>query len=303
MFSIFLPHLLSEEPDVQFTIKFPLIASSAGKKYYAKVGSAEEKDQYYGEAESLRAIYEAAPGLAPRLLASGITGEEAPSGRGKPYFLSEYKDIRSLTIKSAGLLGERLAKELHTFKSSNGYGFSVPTYCGATRQDNGWFDTWERCYSTMINNLLLKLPKGVRYSELLHKGEEVRTSRVIPWLLRPLAIEPVLLHGDLWSGNTGTDRESGQPVIFDPSSYYGHNEADLAIARIFGGIPSSFFTAYHRHMPKTEPVQQYGLRGDLYELYHYLNHTVLFGGGYAGSALQKMNRLLEACPQEDSTLA
>ena len=178
MFSIFLPHLLSEEPDVQFTINFPLIASSAGKKYYARAGSAEEKDQYYGEAESLRAIYEAAPGLAPRLLASGITGEEAPSGRGKPYFLSEYKDIRSLTIKSAELLGERLAKELHTFKSSNGYGFSVPTYCGATSQDNGWFDTWERCYSMMINNLLLKLPKGVRYSELLHKGEEVRTRYV-----------------------------------------------------------------------------------------------------------------------------
>ena len=30
-------------------------------------------------------------------------------------------------------------------------------------------------------------------------------------------------------------------------------------------------------MPKTEPVDQYELRGDLYELFHYLNHTVLFG--------------------------
>lgn len=30
-------------------------------------------------------------------------------------------------------------------------------------------------------------------------------------------------------------------------------------------------------MPKTEPVSQYDLRGDLYELFHYLNHTVLFG--------------------------
>jgi len=30
-------------------------------------------------------------------------------------------------------------------------------------------------------------------------------------------------------------------------------------------------------MPKTEPVEQYELRGDLYELFHYLNHTVLFG--------------------------
>lgn len=46
---------------------------------------------------------------------------------------------------------------------------------------------------------------------------------------------------------------------------------------MFGGIPSSFFETYHKHMPKTEPVEQYDLRGDLYELFHYLNHTVLFG--------------------------
>ena len=46
---------------------------------------------------------------------------------------------------------------------------------------------------------------------------------------------------------------------------------------MFGGIPESFFEEYYKHMPKTEPVDQYELRGDLYELFHYLNHTVLFG--------------------------
>lgn len=54
-------------------------------------------------------------------------------------------------------------------------------------------------------------------------------------------------------------------------------EYSLAIARIFGGFPSSFFTEYHNYFPKTEPVDEYDLRGDLYELFHYLNHTVLFG--------------------------
>ncbi|KAI6120593.1 Fructosamine kinase-domain-containing protein [Pisolithus croceorrhizus] len=210
------------------------------------------------------------------------TCPSSQSSSGKSTWTSE-----GLTIQTAELLGERLAKELHTFKS--------PERIWIRRQDNGWFSTWEECFSTMIKNLLQKLPSERKYVELLNKGEEVR-KRVVPWLLRPLVIDPVLLHGDLWSGNTGTDRKTGQPVIFDPSSYYGHGEADLAIARIFGGIPESFFAAYHKQMPKTEPVQQYGLRGDLYELYHYLNHTVLFGGGYSGSALQKMNKLLRACP-------
>jgi protein-ribulosamine 3-kinase len=50
---------------------------------------------------------------------------------------------------------------------------------------------------------------------------------------------------------------------------------------MFGGIPKSFFAAYYAHRPKSNPVEQYELRGDLYELYHYLNHTVLFGVSYS----------------------
>jgi protein-ribulosamine 3-kinase len=106
-------------------------------------------------------------------------------------------------------------------------------------------------------------------------------SRVIPKLLGPLKIRPALLHGDLWSGNVGIDATSGQPIIFDPSSYYGHNEADLGIARIFGGFPESFYKTYFENYPKAEPVDEFEARCDLYELFHYLNHTVLFGvSGY-----------------------
>lgn len=78
---------------------------------------------------------------------------------------------------------------------------------------------------------------------------------------------------------------------------------------MFGGIPESFFTTYHEYRPKSEPKDQYDLRQDLYQLYHYLNHTVLFGvclpslvhgealliflkGGYAGDARRKMDTLL-----------
>lgn len=52
----------------------------------------------------------------------------------------------------------------------------------------------------------------------------------------------------------------------------------LAIARIFGGFSSAFFEKYHELLPKSEPIDQYELRVDLYELYHYLNHALIFGG-------------------------
>ena len=53
--------------------------------------------------------------------------------------------------------------------------------------------------------------------------------------------------------------------------------SSLSIARIFGGFSESFFSTYHKYLPKTEPVDQYELRMDLYELFHYLNHTLIFG--------------------------
>ena len=54
-------------------------------------------------------------------------------------------------------------------------------------------------------------------------------------------------------------------------------QISLAIGRMFGGIPESFFGTYHDNLPKAHPVEQYELRSELYQLYHYLNHTVLFG--------------------------
>ncbi|KIY50439.1 fructosamine kinase [Fistulina hepatica ATCC 64428] len=282
---IILEQLAAIELGTGFTGRPPCITSStSGKSYFVKLGTSSEVEQFAGEAASLDALHAGAPGLVPRLLAHGVD-----SGSGRPYFISEYKDIAYLNNNAGAKLGTRLA-ELHSQGRSPGgrFGFQVPTFCGATRMRNGWYDSWEKCFDVMIGDLLDKLGR-VRRS-----AKDTYICSVIPKLLGPLKIEPVILHGDLWSGNAGVDKATGEPIIFDPSSYYGHNEADLSIARIFGGFPSSFYQKYHDRMPKTEPIAQYDLRGDLYELFHYLNHTVIFGGSYAGSAMRKMDKLLSA---------
>ncbi|VDB85280.1 unnamed protein product [Peniophora sp. CBMAI 1063] len=292
--ALILRQLQQSEPDAKFTATLPRVQSSSGKRYFVKIGSPREMEQYVGEEKSLRAMHAAAPGLVPQMIASGVIGAdgEATDGSGKPYFVSEYKDIGSLSDKGGVRLGERLA-EMHRCKSENGkFGFDVPTFCGATRMRNGWYDTWEECFDVKIGDLLGSLKEEGRSAGVVKKGEEIRR-RVIPALLGKLDVEPVILHGDLWSGNAGTDSATGEPVIFDPSSYYGHNEADLAIARIFGGFPKSFYKTYEEHLPRTEPAEEYELRADLYELFHYMNHAVLFGGGgYASSAERKMDTLL-----------
>ncbi|TRM65877.1 Fructosamine/Ketosamine-3-kinase [Schizophyllum amplum] len=278
---VLLDNLSRIEPGADFSGSLPRISSSNGKHYFAKVGSSSEAEQFEGEAQSLVALGDGCPELVPKVFAHGAAD-------GRPYFVSEYKNMGSLTEVAGIRLGELMGMKLHRHTSPNGqFGFDVPTHCGATRMENGWYPTWEELYSAKIGELLTAL-KGSRFSELCSKGEQVRKREC------PLSIEPVILHGDLWSGNAGTDKATGEPAIFDPSSFYGHNEFDLAIARVFGGFRPSFYNAYHKHFPKAEPADQYELRMALYEMFHYLNHTVIFGGGYASSALSKMNTLLSA---------
>jgi len=67
-------------------------------------------------------------------------------------------------------------------------------------------------------------------------------------------------------------------IVHVPNYFITAVTFSLAIARIFGGFSQQFFEKYHEHLPKSEPVEQYELRVDLYELFHYLNHALLFGG-------------------------
>lgn len=177
--SIFSRIIQAEEPDATITGggRNGLIHSSTGAKYIGKIGSRAEQEQFAGEAESLKAMNLAAPGLVPRFLAGGIIDkQQAQSDNeiGRPYFLSEYKDLSSLTDASAKILGKRLATEMHQYKSTEGFGFHVPTFCGATKQANGWYDSWAECYDALIEGLLDKLETRGGFADLCAKGKEVR---------------------------------------------------------------------------------------------------------------------------------
>ncbi|PWS21846.1 hypothetical protein DKP78_21460, partial [Enterococcus faecium] len=82
------------------------------------------------------------------------------------------------------------------------------------------------------------------------------------------------------SGNISSDT-NGEPVILDPSCYYGHNESEFCMSWCagFGGV---FYSSYFEVMPKQPGFEK---RIDLYLLYHYLNHYNLFGSGYRSSAM------------------
>ncbi len=96
-----------------------------------------------------------------------------------------------------------------------------------------------------------------------------------------------LVHGDLWNGNWGS-LAHGTPVIFDPAVSISDREAELAMMELFGKPPQGFWPAY-REVAGLAPGYQRRL--GLYQLYHVLNHELLFGG-YARSAMAIMKQLL-----------
>jgi protein-ribulosamine 3-kinase len=175
-------------------------------------------------------------------------------------------------------LGRGLAN-LHQFHARK-FGFPNTSYCGSTPQANQWEADWPLFFGrNRIGALVALLEKHRALSAEERKLYE-RLVDKLPEILchNP---QPALVHGDLWSGNfMETDRG---PALVDPACSYSDREFDLAIMQMFGGFTASFWAAYQEASPLPHGWQE---RNELYQLYHYLNHAYLFGGGYGQTARQ-----------------
>ncbi|GAB1297209.1 Fructosamine-3-kinase [Apodemus speciosus] len=151
---------------------------------------------------------------------------------------------------------------------------------------NEWLDDWPTFFirhRLQAQLDLIEKDYADRETQELWSRLQVR----IPDLFSGIEIVPALLHGDLWSGNVAEDEQG--PLIYDPASFYGHSEFELAIASMFGGFPRAFFTAYHRKIPKAPGFEKRLL---LYQLFNYLNHWNHFGREYRSPSLGMMRKLL-----------
>ncbi|KAJ6171464.1 hypothetical protein N7470_000531 [Penicillium chermesinum] len=302
--------------------QIPTEAGPSERRYFVKTSAdgTAAKEMFEGEYASLNAIADAVPGFCPRALAWGAVDEDAASPR--TFFLAtEFLDLSGAMGRSTGnetsatTLAARLGK-LHSTPAPadesgrRRFGFPVPTFCGDTKQENRFRDSWAEFYAeerlmTILRTSETRNGRDAGLRELV----EATAQKVVPRLLgdghlgfrdgKGEGIVPVVVHGDLWSGNAdrgkivGTGREETVgDVVYDPSAVYGHSEYELGIMHMFGGFGSKFFEQYHRIVPKTEPVEEYEDRIRLYELYHHLNHHAIFGGGYRSGAVSIMQKLI-----------
>lgn len=92
------------------------------------------------------------------------------------------------------------------------------------------------------------------------------------------------VHGDLWSGNVrwGSD---GRGWLIDPAAHGDHREADLAMARLFGGFSERMFVAYDEAFPLAAGWED---RVDVHQVVPLLVHAVLFGPSWGARALRAL---------------
>lgn len=147
------------------------------------------------------------------------------------------------------------------------FGFPVVTCCGETPQSNEFTASWAEFYAEHRLRFILRRSEARNGVDgELGKMVNALADRVVPRLLGDghlgggEGVVPVVVHGDLWSGN-----EKGG-VVFDASACYAHSEYELGIMGMFGGFGRGFWDEYHRLVPRTPPVGEYEDRVRLYEL-------------------------------------
>ncbi|PGH18077.1 hypothetical protein AJ79_00704 [Helicocarpus griseus UAMH5409] len=271
------------------------------ESYFMKVSVGEQgREALKGEYEGTLAIHSVTNDFAPKPIARG-TFRSRPDAH---YYICKFYELDERVPEPAEFCA-RLA-ELHKSSiSPNGkFGFHVVTYNGNLPQENGYADTWEQFFTKGFEHMLnLNLERGGPWEEM-EALKPAMLSKVIPRLLRPMetggrSVKPALVHGDLWCGNTAVDEQTDHPLVYDPASFYAHNEYELGNWRPERNkFSPRYFREYHLHIPKSMPKEDYDDRNALYSMRFNLHAAALFPEvtSYRRSVVVEMERLVNKFP-------
>ena len=270
------------------------ILQDGAQRFFVKTNRADRLALFEAESAGLAALAATGAVRVPQPVCAGVAA-------GQAFLVLEYLELRG--HGDAARRGEQLA-QLHRIPQPR-FGWPRDNWIGTTQQLNAWRDDWIAFWREQRLGFQFRLAAQNGYGGALQRDGEMLLAR-LDTLFDAYVPAPSLLHGDLWGGNHGyladgsydlscpsghrkSESPCGTPVIFDPASYVGDRECDLAMSELFGGFAPEFYAAYRASWPLDAG---YGVRKTLYNLYHILNHANLFGGSYAAQAARMTAQLL-----------
>ena len=255
-----------------------VVLNNHGERYFVKINHAEKLFMFEAEAAGLAEIASTCTVRVPQPICYGSLDKTA-------FFVTEYIEMVAGNKSSHSELGKRIAA-MHKVNQAR-YGWGKDNTIGSTPQPNGLMDNWIDFWREHRLGFQLNLAQQNGISKIVVRKGEMLMAGLAAFFPNEMP-KPALLHGDLWGGNWMADSK-GEPVVFDPATYYGDREADIAMTELFGGFLPDFYEAYQEAFPLDA---DYKTRKTLYNLYHVLNHFNLFGGGYGVQAERMMETLL-----------
>ncbi|KAI1873984.1 uncharacterized protein JN550_003253 [Neoarthrinium moseri] len=270
------------------------------KRYFLKCVSGESaKALVEGEYQSAYDINQVMSDLVPKPIGWG----KYRSGDTQVYFfLGDFHDMDFSSAPEPAQFTARIAELHRKGVSPNGmFGYPVPTVIGIMKRTVTWETSWAKSFTHQLNDAIgYDNQTNAPWPEYDAACKQL-IDAVIPRLLGTLQsdrrhIIPVLIHGDLWERNVGTDRETGKTIVFDPGCTYAHNEMEFGTWRCswaFHFNSLDYMKSYQHHIKPSEPADEFDDRNRLYSIYPYLIESA----GHAGSASRQLayNDLLFLC--------
>lgn len=256
------------------------LVNAGGQKFVAKWKMDAPQGLYQCEAEGLLYLRRANALRVPTVVTVGDYQT--------PFIVMEY--IPTQPPVEETLFARRLGEGLAALHRDNVYhhkrfGFYKDNFLGSQPQPNTFHADWPTFYRDC--RLLPQIEKA-RSRGLIPAERERLLGQITDNLetrLGDFDARPVLVHGDLWSGNflSAADNE---PVLIDPAVYYGEREVEIAYTELFGGFPRGYLAAYHAALPLDPGYERRRALHQLYPLLVHLNH---FGEMY-GPAVDRACR-------------
>jgi protein-ribulosamine 3-kinase len=239
---------------------------------------------FEAEAAGLDALRAAGSGFAIPQVIALADPRAVPTS--PPFLVIEFLPRGRPTVDDG--VHERMGRALAVLHQSTAaqFGFDRDTFCGTTRQPNGWTASWVAFYASARLGHQVQLARDAGHLSAADcRLADALLARLDTRLTEP-AEGPALIHGDLWTGNLHVTAD-GAAALLDPAVCYAHREAELGIMTLFGGFPRRVFDSYQEAFPLDVDWRE---RHPLYQLYHLLNHLHLFGASYHAPVVAILRR-------------